>query len=52
MPEVEERVTVHMTADKDNNIPASDITYTNIPPRRRAGGAENIMKKGEKRLQF
>jgi hypothetical protein len=46
-PEVEELVTVHMTEDKVNHIPASDINYTTIPPRRRGGGAEDVLKKGQ-----
>jgi len=39
-----------MTADRDNNIPASSITYTTIPPHRRGGGAEDVLKKGQYRF--
>jgi hypothetical protein len=47
VPEVEDFVTVKITADRENNIPASSITYTNIPPQRRGGGAEDVLKKGQ-----
>jgi hypothetical protein len=49
VPEVEDFVTVQITADRENNIPASSITYTNIPPQRRGGGAEDVLKKGQYR---
>ena len=47
VPEVEDFVTVQITADRENNIPASSITYTTIPPQRRGGGAEDVLKKGQ-----
>jgi hypothetical protein len=49
VPEDEDFVTVKITADRENNIPASSITYTNIPPQRRGGGAEDVLKKGQYR---
>jgi hypothetical protein len=45
-PVEEETYTVLMTADAANNIPATTISWTNMPPVQRRRGAENVIRKG------
>jgi hypothetical protein len=41
-PDIEEHFDVPITADRTRNIPASNIRWTNKPPRRTRTAAENV----------